>query len=215
MTTIEEMDEFFDFEHAAQTNPHSKDLSHLTSGPFDIDLAFAEHDNDEASFTCLEHFGGDLPEQQLSFDLRNDTKDAPLMSPNAFTASDFTDFPRWIEGMNVPFQPCDNCKRTRTHCKVLKEGHRKGSCTSCVALAKSCSLTYSSNEQPPIAESCDETDQACLQQVSPLDEANAFDAEEALADWNEVMNNSSHWKPISTKSPIHELDQYSHRTWSL
>jgi hypothetical protein len=209
MTTIHEMDEFFNFEDAAHRDPHSNDFSHLTSGPYDIDLAFAEPENDENSFTCLQHFTVDAPEKQLSFDFHNAMQDAP-MTPDGFTAQDFTDFPRWIEGMNVPFQPCDYCKKMRIHCKVIKEGHRKGSCTSCVALARSCSLTYKPKPHVHGSDSFRCFDKACVPQDVATVEANEFDANEALEDWNDVMNNSSNWMPISTKSPVQELDPYSH-----
>jgi len=55
MTTIEEMDEFFNFDEAAhQLVQNGIDFSSLESGPYDIDLAFAEPENDENSFTCLQ-----------------------------------------------------------------------------------------------------------------------------------------------------------------
>jgi hypothetical protein len=202
MTTIDEMDEFFNFEDAAHT-PHD-DFSELTSGPYDIDLAFAEPELDENSFTCLQHFSGDTPEQQLIRDLRN-----PMQgTPDGFTAKDFTDFPRWIEGMNVPFQPCDYCKKMRIHCKVIKEGSRKGSCTSCVALARSCSLTYNPkvptvNEIAFVAK----TASTAPDNIATF-EANEFDPDVALADWNDVMHSSGNWMP--TKASVPELDPYSH-----
>jgi hypothetical protein len=143
MTTIEEMDEFFDFEDAARPLDHNDiDFSHLQSGPYDVDLAFAEPENDENSFTCIQHFSA--PEEQLSMHLHNALADTAMMGPD-----DFTDFPRWIDGMDVPSQPCANCRRMRIHCKVIKEGLRKGSCTSCVALARSCSLTHPSPHPEP------------------------------------------------------------------
>ncbi|KAH6673536.1 hypothetical protein B0J14DRAFT_512100 [Halenospora varia] len=149
MTTIQEegmdhMDEFFNFEDAAHPPPqlgnldlsNDIDFTDFPSGPYDINLAFADQENDEDSFTCLQHYspqGG-----QLLIDPQNGgVMDTAMMSPH-----DFTDFPRWIEGMDVPSDPCTYCRRMRIHCKVIKEGLRKGSCTSCVALARSCSLTH-------------------------------------------------------------------------
>jgi hypothetical protein len=132
------MDEFFNFEDAAhdlQLDANDKDYSHLASGPYDIDLAFAEPQNDENSFACLQHFSA--PEEEPSFCLNNAKADTAMMGPD-----DFTDFPRWIDGMYVASDPCNYCRRMRIHCKIIKEGLRKGSCTSCVALARSCSLTY-------------------------------------------------------------------------
>jgi hypothetical protein len=122
------MDEFFNFEDAA----HALDFE---SGPYDIDLAFAEPEIDEDTFACLQHFSS--PGEPLSSCLNSTMTDTRLMGPD-----DFTDFPRWIDGMVVPTQSCAYCQRMRIHCKVIKEGMRKGSCTSCVALARSCSLTH-------------------------------------------------------------------------
>jgi hypothetical protein len=218
------MDEFFNFEDAAHSqDPPHDDFSHFTSGPYDIDLAFAEPENDEDSFTCLQHFSGETPEQQC-------------LAPDGFTAKDFTDFPRWIEGMNVPFQPCDNCKKMRIHCKVLKEGSRKGSCTSCVALARSCSLTYK-----PTVPAVNEDGYRVPDNFTPSEDVSRpnlernlfgspllqmennlysddfhtglhttteFNADEALADWNDVMHSSGNCVP--SKSPVEELGPYSH-----
>ncbi|KAG0649171.1 TGF-beta-induced transcription factor 2 [Hyphodiscus hymeniophilus] len=207
MTTIDEMDEFFNFEDAAHPSDSTHDFSHLSSGPYDIDLAFAEVENDEDSFTCLQHFN--TPEQQLSLDLQNGMQDTNMIAPDTFTAQDFTDFPRWIQGMNVPFQPCDYCKKMRIHCKVLKEGSRKGSCTSCVALARSCSLTYKSRV-PAVNEDSfrcsDGPEGVCVPDDGFTPEE--FNADDSLADWNDVMRSSSNWIP--SKSPVEELDPYSH-----
>ena len=208
MTTIEEMEEFINFEDAASPLDSPRDFSHLTSGPYDIDLAFAEPETDENSFTCLQHFTGDTPsEQHLSRELQSAMQDPMTIAPDGFTAQDFTDFSRWIEGMNVPFQPCDYCKKMRIHCKVIKEGSRKGSCTSCVALARSCSLTY----QPKVpAVNVDrfrcEGDDVCVPDNSPMYEANEFNADEALADWNDIIHSTSIWVP--TESPLEGLDSH-------
>lgn len=223
MTTIDEMDEFFNFDGAAhhynqdqQDHVQAQDspsyLSHITqSAPYDINLAFAEPDADERSFTCLQHFDGPTPQQlqHLSLDLDDAVPDRPIIAPDGFTAQDFTDFPRWIEGMNLPFQPCDYCKKMRIHCKVLKEGHRKGSCTSCVALARSCSLTWILKLPPMGEDSFHSVDkEACVPQDSSTAEADDFDGPEALTDWGDVMNSTSTLKP--TKLPVGEIDPYSH-----
>ncbi|KAK0129390.1 hypothetical protein ONS95_001316 [Cadophora gregata] len=155
MTTIDEeaMDEFFNFDDAAHPldvgiDPNAMDFSHLSdmaAGPYDIDLAFATQTDDENHFTCLQHFSA--PEDHLSLHVNalpetgNGTEtamqDTTMMGP-----ADFMDFPRWIDGMDVPARSCSYCQRMRLHCKVIKEGLRKGSCTSCVALDHSCSLTH-------------------------------------------------------------------------
>ncbi|RFU25940.1 hypothetical protein B7463_g10401, partial [Scytalidium lignicola] len=145
MTTIHEvdevdethvnMDEFFNFEEAAQ-HPLSSAVTagpDLSSGPYDIDLAFAQPEFDEDSFTCLQHFAGSQAQEFLPVTATTDTT---MLVPG-----DFADFPRWIDGFDIPAQPCSYCRRMRIHCKVIREGIRKGSCTSCVALARSCSLT--------------------------------------------------------------------------
>lgn len=138
MTTIPEMDEFFNFDDAAHETHiplEDIDFSQLTSdGLYDIDLAFAEPENDMNSFTCIQHFSA--PEESLAFRTQNQNgADTALMGPD-----DFMDFPRWIDGMDVPTQPCGYCRRMRIHCKVIREGHLKGSCTSCVALHRTCSF---------------------------------------------------------------------------
>jgi hypothetical protein len=204
MTAIEEMDEFFNFEDAAHDQlplgTNDIDFSHLTSGPYDIDLAFAEPENDENSFTCLQHFSA--PEQQLSFDIQN-AMDTTMMGPD-----DFTDFPRWIDGMDVPTRPCNYCRRMRIHCKVIKEGQRKGSCTSCVALARSCSLTFD-----PVAEGKRDSFKSSLQE-KPCDDAGEWVASERnggseeAGDWNidNGMDPANAW--TSEKSPV--VDEFPH-----
>lgn len=126
MTTIDEenMDEFFNFEEA--TTPLHQDVDFpLSSENFEFDLDLQSGD----SF---------FPDPDSTLNLQHAFHaDTTSMGPD-----DFTDFPRWIDGMVVPTQSCAYCRRMRIHCKVLKEGLRKGSCTSCVALARSCSLTH-------------------------------------------------------------------------
>lgn len=149
MTTIEEldemsetpnMDEFFNFEDAAQL-PLAPSTAgpDLTTGPYNVDLAFAQLEFDEDSFTCLQHFAGSEPQDFLQSMAPTDTA---MMVPG-----DFADFPRWIDGFDIPAEPCSYCRRMRIHCKVIREGIRKGSCTSCVALARSCSLTVKDHEE--------------------------------------------------------------------
>lgn len=148
MTTIHEMDEFFDFDHAATQGPipHSDSNSdsnasptHLPSGPYNADLVFAEEETDEDSFTAIQHFSA-TQQDQLALalrDIQNGITDTSMMAPD-----DIADFPRWIDGLYFPTQPCAYCRTMRIHCKIIKEGYRKGSCTSCVALSRACSLTY-------------------------------------------------------------------------
>ncbi|ESZ95442.1 hypothetical protein SBOR_4183 [Sclerotinia borealis F-4128] len=138
------MDEFFNFDDATDspTDQYDYDFSHLnalsSAGPYNIDLAFANPEADENSFTCLQHFSA--PEEQLSQDFGN-----AIVNTSTLEAHDFQDFPRWIDGMSEPTKPCTRCRQENTHCKVIKEGFRKGSCTCCVAFARSCSLTRDLN----------------------------------------------------------------------
>ncbi|RDW91833.1 hypothetical protein BP5796_01227 [Coleophoma crateriformis] len=144
MTTIHEMDEFFDFDHAANQNPDpsaqiTPNRPQLPSGPYNIDLAFAEEDTDEDSFTAIQHFSATQPDQLALHlqEIQNGITDTSMMHPD-----EIADFPRWIDGLYFPTQPCAYCRSMRIHCKIIKEGYRKGSCTSCVALTRACSLTY-------------------------------------------------------------------------
>ncbi|KAL2060825.1 hypothetical protein VTL71DRAFT_8877 [Oculimacula yallundae] len=155
------MDEFFNFDDAAHpldidlnvnpnpdqgfSNAEAMDFSQLmAAGPYDIDLAFVSQTDDENHFTCLQHFSSQedsLPIYSNAHALPQTTlQDTTMMGP-----ADFMDFPRWIDGMDVPARSCNYCQHMRLHCKVIKEGHRKGSCTSCVALDHSCSLTQPSS----------------------------------------------------------------------
>lgn len=155
MTTIEEeaMDEFFNFEDAANTVDASGDidLTDFHSGSYDVNLAFAQPEHDEDSFTCLQHFSGS--EEQPNLDAQNSMMDTAMLSP-----ADFTDFSRWIDGSGVPTEPCAYCRRMRIHCKIINEGLRKGSCTSCVALARSCSLTHDPAKELPYDPACEQND---------------------------------------------------------
>lgn len=144
MTTIPErpepesepgMDEFFDFEDAShQLDGNHLKLDHLDSGLYDVNLAFAPSDVGGTALDSSEQFPA--PENH-QVNKQNGMTDTTMMG-----AADFTDFPRWIEGMKVPIQSCAYCRRMRIHCKIINEGIRKGSCTSCVALARSCNLSH-------------------------------------------------------------------------
>ncbi|KAL5315248.1 hypothetical protein ACEPPN_017899 [Leptodophora sp. 'Broadleaf-Isolate-01'] len=138
MTTVYEMDELFNFEGAAHplgNNGKDIDFSHLisTGAHYDIDLALVEAQDDENSFMCIQHFTA--TDEDLKVCLPNNGVDVSTRGPD-----DFMDFPCWIDGMDVPAQPCSNCRRVQTHCKIIREGHLKGSCTSGVALQQVCSF---------------------------------------------------------------------------
>jgi hypothetical protein len=177
MTSIDEMDEFFNFEDAAHPLDHNGiNYNLLPSGPYNIDLAFAEPENDEDSFTCIQHFSA--PEEQLSFQLHNTMQDTAVMGPD-----DFTDFPRWIDGMGVPTKPCEHCRKTRIHCKIIKEGLRKGSCTSCVALVRSCSLTFKPACQQTKLRDYRNSKSISLARHEPIDHGAEYICNDDLGDW--------------------------------
>lgn len=136
------MDEFFDFDNAAR----SLDLE---TSPFDIERSFADPMLNEDSFAGIQQHFSSMDEEQHWLDLQSAMADDK--------SNDFADFPRWIDGMIVPNQSCAYCRRMRFHCKILKEGLRKGSCTSCVALARSCSLTHPADPElnAPLENACD------------------------------------------------------------
>lgn len=105
-----------------------------------MNLALVHPQEDEDAFACLQHFS--LPDENIDLSAFDTSMDTSMLG-----ADDFQDFPRWIDGMDVPTQPCRNCRRMRTHCKVIREGHLKGSCTSCVALQRVCSFIDTTSGQ--------------------------------------------------------------------
>jgi hypothetical protein len=172
MTTINEMDEFFDFEDAAQHSSCnlSTDLNFdgvdFGTGPYDVDLAFTEPLTDENAFTCIQHYSS---ANQSSSDLTSPQQDSFMFDSNMSGEPDFTaEFPKIIA------DPCENCRRMRTHCKIIHEGMRKRSCTSCVALGRTCSL----NQAPP------KNDRACINaRICPLQFTKDEDENAEMGDW--------------------------------
>lgn len=197
------MDEFFNFEDAAHPLPHSDyDLNNLMrEGPYDSNLAFSAPQDDEDAFTCLQHFGDTTPEQQLSLDLHH-AMDTTMMGPD-----DFTDFPRWVDGMSLPMRPCEYCERMRIHCKVLKEGKRKGDCTSCVALARDCSLTSSSRTMDSaVFENSQRYKGICIPSSAAMD-----DSQEVNYAWNmETANVDMVPNGVQSRSSMEDLSQVPH-----
>ncbi|EPE31211.1 Homeo [Glarea lozoyensis ATCC 20868] len=135
------MDEFFDFEDAAQAFSSNQstdlnfDIEDFGPGPYDIDLAFSEPLTDENAFTCLQHYSA---AEQSNNDLVAAEHDSSMPDTAMSGGTDLLEFPKFMA------DPCGNCRRTGIHCKIIREGIRKGSCTSCVALGRTCSL----NQQP-------------------------------------------------------------------
>ena len=110
------MDEFFNFDDAAHPldvsiDPNAMDFSHLSNmaaGPYDIDLAFATQTDDENHFTCLQHFSSSedqLPLPVSALDGAGTGTETAMQDTTMMGPADFMDFPRWIDGMDVPV--CD------------------------------------------------------------------------------------------------------------
>ncbi|TGO82420.1 hypothetical protein BPOR_0835g00040 [Botrytis porri] len=153
MTTIDEMDEFFNFDdatHAATTpttDQFEYDISHLntvsSAGPYDIDLAFADPEGDENSFNCLQHFSA--PEEQVSQDLETSVV-TPALDTTTLEAHDFQDFPRWIDGMSKVLY--DYRASGKIDCATDGQGYFRiredasmtpvGQCEYCKLLAQPC-----------------------------------------------------------------------------
>nr|AGU10929.1 Homeobox KN domain [uncultured organism] len=198
MTTIQEdeMEEFFDFEDAAQafSCDHSTDLNfdagEFGSGPYDADLAFTNPVNDEDAFTCLQHYSStDIP----SLDLAAAHHDSSMLDITMSGTINLSEFPKFM------VDPCSNCRRTRIDCKIIREGIRKGSCTSCVALGRTCSL----NQVPEKT-----FDQICITDTF-CPPGDIQDDNTDMHDWTAAQGRSRHstastktWQP--SKSPVQE-----------
>jgi hypothetical protein len=122
-----------------------------------IDLALENVEEDDFSFSALQHFSNDA-----SFDLSS----VPVSMPfEDTTANHVPEAWAWYE---TPDQPCAHCALGAYSCKRIREGSFKGYCTSCVALRVECSFggaevaeaifpsttstTFSSNNWPRIGE---------------------------------------------------------------
>ena len=122
-----------------------------------IDLALENVEEDDFSFSALQHFSNDA-----SFDLSSVPVSMPLEDT---TANHVSEAWAWYE---TPEQPCAHCALGAYSCKKIREGSFKGYCTSCVALRVECSFggaevadaifpsttstTFSSNNWPRIGE---------------------------------------------------------------
>ena len=96
------MDEFFNFEDAAHPVDH---LEHPAAAPYDLDLVLAELAQGEDHLAQVNSYVDALPQDntvfdQMNFDFPGSAQDTAMMGPD-----DFTDFPRWIDGMDVPPSP--------------------------------------------------------------------------------------------------------------
>lgn len=126
------MDEFFDFDSAANSMDPAG-FSNNAFDNFDMNLTLADAGRDEDAFLCLAHFTKDAPDHQISFDLHS-----PIATGRR--VADDSGFPAWLDDRDVPQLTCQSCLEKGFHCKSIKSGTYKGSCTSCVALDGICSL---------------------------------------------------------------------------
>jgi hypothetical protein len=127
MAAPNDMDEFVNWDNAGdatmgdiQMPPPPQDIDPALAGlgtndmSWDnIDLMLANVNEDDFSFTALQHFSeqGPLP--------------ADMAAPLAW---------------ETPNVPCANCALGGYSCKKIREGRHKGYCTSCVALVVDCSF---------------------------------------------------------------------------
>lgn len=137
MTTIDEMDEFVNWDRAGAslgtgvTNTFTQDstLAGMDSNMDDnIGLVLANVNEDDFSFHALEHFAQNANPLGGTVGLM----DLPL---DGTPAMDFAEH---------VVNPCSNCTIGGYSCKKIKEGRYKGYCTSCVALRIECSFATGS-----------------------------------------------------------------------
>ncbi|KAH6996509.1 hypothetical protein BKA56DRAFT_471178 [Ilyonectria sp. MPI-CAGE-AT-0026] len=129
MTTLDEMDEYVDWDKAgdalgnSMSNAFHPDstLAHSTDND-NIDLVLANVNEDDFSFCALQHFS------ENNFAMP-DVATAPI-DMDLTTALDW----------DFPSKPCTNCSLGGFSCKTIREGQLNGYCTSCVALSVDCSF---------------------------------------------------------------------------
>lgn len=91
----------------------------------DFDLALANIDGDDFSFWALEHFE---TSNLNPLDQVTSATGATARNPNDASKA-----------------PCDACDASGFECKRVEEGERKGSCTTCVTLGITCSLSLATD----------------------------------------------------------------------
>ncbi|KAG9257355.1 uncharacterized protein F5Z01DRAFT_679460 [Emericellopsis atlantica] len=108
--------------------------------PENIDLMLGNVDEDDFSFSAIEHFGA----------TNAGGIDLPALTGNAIANSEMptgTDFP--TDFWETPEYPCGHCIMGGHVCKKIREGRYKGYCTSCIALSIECSfVSMMSGPQP-------------------------------------------------------------------
>lgn len=135
------MDNFFNYGDAAinpQNQPRRSARNNQEAAGLGINLMHNDFPNDEASFLSLQHFVDGLTSSSNSPEFRQ-TANTPEIG--ARTSEDFNDFSRWIDGAKLPARPCDYCQSKGLQCLIIQRTTSPAiSCTSCHALARSCSL---------------------------------------------------------------------------
>lgn len=169
MTTIDELDEFVNWDNAGadagdssakfnnagsnSNNQLSNDnllfpsfdidpaLAGMTMGPApeNIDLAFENATEDDFSFCALQHFGDDNAFSGAMTGLSGLTG-LTGMDGKAVTPEMPTGMRQPADFWETPEVPCSHCSLGGYSCKKIREGRYKGYCTSCVALRVECSF---------------------------------------------------------------------------
>ncbi|GFP53541.1 homeobox protein 4 [Trichoderma asperellum] len=124
MTSIDELDEYVNWDNAgAAAYPPVPNMS-STGNPADDDigLVLENVNEDDFSFCALQHFE------------HNNFSQVPGVAESA--SLDATEALLW----ETPENPCAHCVLGGYACKKIREGIHKGYCTSCVALGLECSF---------------------------------------------------------------------------
>lgn len=110
----------------------------MTMDPANFDLALENVDEDDFSFSALQHFGEDSALFGFGQGQEQQNQQSMGMMSEMPTGTDYpADF--W----ETPQVPCVSCTLGGYSCKKIREGRYKGYCTSCVALSVDCSFGLS------------------------------------------------------------------------
>lgn len=138
-SSIQEMEEFVRWDKASDSlGPAFASPPQDVEMPADPDigLALANVDDDDFSFSALQHFNDDQFQSTLSdnVDSSHATEDAPLPPGLTTEPAEIYNAFVWM----TPEKPCGNCSLGGFSCKIIQEGGYKGYCTSCVTLRCEC-----------------------------------------------------------------------------
>jgi hypothetical protein len=131
MTTIEEMDEFVNWDNAGAAVGAGFGASHQainTDPNVEMNLVLESVNDDDFGFFALQHFAGEIDNNMFPLDQVEDVH-APFDSGLVHQ-----------ECWETPESPCGHCILGGYQCKRIQEGKYKGYCTSCVALGCECSF---------------------------------------------------------------------------